>query len=243
MSGLLNWTIAASPTPGWAARMLGEPDVAALWDLVAETTRLDAADPVAAWRAHGASLAARAAALNGLALDALRFRGPGTELEVGLIAGGRWAWAETTTHGGVNHIANLPTEEVFTTPDWRRTQGTVRTTMPLIVGGTTVRGLELRFEQGRVVEVRAASGRELIEADTAADAQAGFLGEVALVDGQLRRRAHRPDLPQHAVRRERAQPHRLRGRHRGDAADIWPADRARSCWRPASTSAGRTRTS
>ena len=101
----LNWTIAASPTPGWAERMLGEPDVAALWDLVAETTRLDAPDPVEAWREHGASLAARAAALNGLALDALRFRGPGTELEVGLITGGRWAWAETT-HPGRHRLSS-----------------------------------------------------------------------------------------------------------------------------------------
>jgi aminopeptidase len=182
VSGLFNWTIGASPTPGWAERVFGEPDVAALWELVAATTRLDEPDPVAAWRAHGERLAARSAALNGLGLDALRFRGPGTELEVGLIERAQWGWAGTRTRGGVDFVPNLPTEEVFTSPDWRRTQGTVRSTMPLVIGGTTVLGLELRFEEGQVVEVRAESGRELVEADTTADAQAAFLGEVALVD-------------------------------------------------------------
>jgi aminopeptidase len=163
--------------------VLGTPDVDALWQLVAETTRLEQPDPVAAWREHGARLSARAAVLNELELDAVRFRGPGTELEVGLIPGGRWGAAGTTTKGGIEFVPNLPTEEVFTAPDWRRTQGTVRSTMPLVLGGTTVRGLELRFEEGRIVEVRAESGRELIEADTTTDAQAAFLGEVALVDG------------------------------------------------------------
>jgi aminopeptidase len=183
VSGALNWTIGSSPTPAWAERVLGTPDVEALWDLVAETTRLDQPDPVAAWREHHERLSARAAVLTGLELDAVRFRGPGTDLEVGLIAGAHWGAAGTTTKGGIEFMPNLPTEEVFTAPDWRRTQGTVRSTMPLVVGGTTVRGLELRFEEGKVVEVRAEAGRELIEADTNADAQAAFLGEVALVDG------------------------------------------------------------
>jgi aminopeptidase len=183
VSGVLNWTIGSSPTPAWAERVLGTPDVDALWDLVAETTRLEQPDPVAAWREHGERLTARATVLNDLALDAVRFRGPDTDLEVGLIAGGRWGAAGTTTKDGLEFIPNLPTEEVFTAPDWRRTQGTVRSTMPLVLGGTTVRGLELRFEEGKIVEVRAEAGRELIEADTNADAQAAFLGEVALVDG------------------------------------------------------------
>ena len=72
---------------------------------------------------------------------------------------------------------------MFTSPDWRRTEGTVRSTMPLIVGGTTVQGLEMRFEGGRIVDLRAETGREVIAADIATDEQAPFLGEVALVDG------------------------------------------------------------
>src|SRR4051794_37120196 len=143
VSGVLNWVIAACPTPAWAERVLGTPDVEALWRLVGETTRLEQPDPGAAWREHGARLTGRAATLNDLALDAIRFRGPGTDLEVGLIADGRWGAAGTTTKGGIEFVPNLPTEEVFTAPDWRRTQGTVRSTMPLVLGGTTVRGLEM----------------------------------------------------------------------------------------------------
>ena len=112
--------------------------------------------------------------------------------------------------------------------------------MPLIVGGTTVRGLELRFEEGKVVEVRAETGRELIEADTAADAQAGFLGEVALVDGSSAvGRTGR--IFHNTLFDENARSHIAYGAGIADdaAAPGGPAD-ARRSWRPASTSAGRT---
>ena len=101
--------VMADWTPAWAERVLGTPDVDGLWDLVAETTRLDLPDPLAAWREHGARLAARSAALNALELDAVRFRGPGTELEVGLIPGGRWGAAGTTTAlgCGARHLPKL----------------------------------------------------------------------------------------------------------------------------------------
>lgn len=183
VSGVINWVIASSPTPAWAERVLGTPDVDALWELIAATTRLDEPDPVAAWREHCARLEVRAATLNGLALDAVRFRGPGTDLRVGLIAQAKWGGGATRTNGGIEIVPNLPTEEVFTSPDWRRTEGTVRSTMPLIVGGTTVRGLEVRFAGGKIVELRAETGREVMAADIATDDQASFLGEVALVDG------------------------------------------------------------
>lgn len=183
VSGLVNWTIAGCPTPGWARRVLGEPDVNALWDLVAATTRLDEHDPVTAWREHCDRLRSRAATLTAFGFDRVHFRGPGTDLEVGLIAGASWMAGATKTQGGIEFVPNLPTEEVFTSPDWRRTRGTVRSTMPLVRGGTVVEGLEMRFEEGRIVEIRADHGRELIEADTASDAQAAFLGEVALVGG------------------------------------------------------------
>jgi aminopeptidase len=183
VSGVLNWTIGSSPTPAWAERVLGTPDVDALWDLVAETTRLEQPDPVAAWREHGERLTARATVLNDLALDAVRFRGPGTDLEVGLIAGGRWGAAGTTTKDGLEFIPNLPTEEVFTTPDLRRTEGVARSTVPLALGGSVVRDLRIRFEGGRAVEVEAATGVDNVRSQLAADPQAAFLGEVALVDG------------------------------------------------------------
>lgn len=181
---LINWAIVASPNPGWATTVFGEPDLERLWDAVATATRLDAPDPVAAWRAHDAKLKARAASLDERRFDAIHFRGPGTDLTVGLLEGSCWLCAALETQDGIEHIPNLPTEEVFTSPDWRRTEGTVRSTYPLSVTGAIVRDLELRFAAGKVVEVRASAGAEIVRGQLAADEQAAFLGEVALVDGE-----------------------------------------------------------
>jgi aminopeptidase len=181
-----NWTIAAYPTEGQAQQVFGEPDVERLWDAVAHSVRLDEDDPVAAWRAHTEKLRRRCLQLDERAFDAIRFRGPGTDLTVGLAAGCRWIGGGTETVGGVFHVANLPTEEVFATPDWRRTEGTVRSTRPLALGGTVVRDLELRFENGEVVEVHASSGEDAVKGQLALDPFANRLGEVALVDGESR---------------------------------------------------------
>ena len=178
-----NWTIVSAPNEGWAQTVFGEPDVERLWTAVATATRLDEDDPVAAWRAHGERLKARAAALNECGFDAIRFRGPGTDLTVGLMRASRWMAAGFTTRTGIDHVPNMPTEEVFTSPDWRRTEGRVRSTYPLSVGGTIVRDLEMRFERGKVVETSASSGLEVVERQLDSDGQSRFLGEVALVDG------------------------------------------------------------
>lgn len=180
---IINWTIVASPNPGWATTVFGEPDLERLWEAVGAATRLDAADPVAAWRQHDALLKARAAQLNEQRFDAIRFRGPGTELLVGLLAPSRWMSAAFTTVDGIEHIPNLPTEEVFTSPDWRRTEGTVRSTMPLAAAGVVVRDLALTFKGGKVVDVSASSGAGVVESQLEADPRASYLGEVALVDG------------------------------------------------------------
>jgi aminopeptidase len=182
----INWVVVSAPNEGWATELFGEPDVERLWDAVATATRLDAPDPVATWREHSRALRARADALTERGFDAIRFRGPGTDLTVGLLAGSRWLCASLTTETGVEHLPNIPTEEVFTTPDWRRTQGSVRSTYPLIVpgAGALVTGLELRFEAGKAVGVRAEEGGDVIRQHLATDAQAAYLGEVALVDGR-----------------------------------------------------------
>jgi aminopeptidase len=178
----VNWVIAAYPNAGWAETVLGEPDVERLWEAVAQATRLDADDPVAAWQTHLDKLEARTRALDERAFDSVRFRGPGTDLTVGLIPGARWLSGAATTCFGVRHVPNMPTEEVFTTPDRRRAEGTVRSTMPLHVGGTSIHDLEFRFDAGRIVEVKASAGREIVEAHLATDDGAHYLGEVALVD-------------------------------------------------------------
>jgi aminopeptidase len=179
----VSWTVVAYPNEGWATAVFGEPDVDRLWDAVATAVRLDRPDPVAAWREHVDRLAARAAALNERRFDALRFLGPGTDLTIGLLPGSRWESARTETLWGQAHVPNLPTEEIFTTPDPTRTEGVVRSTRPLGLLGTIVRDLELRFAGGRAVEVRASSGADVVRTQLQADEGASRLGEVALVDG------------------------------------------------------------
>ncbi len=154
-----------------------------LWDAVAQATRLDQPDPVAAWREHAATLQSRADALNERGFDAVRFRGPESDLTVGLIPGASWLCATFETAKGIPHVPNMPTEEVFTTPDWRRADGFVRSTRPLVTGGTRVTDLAVRFEGGRIVDVTASTGAEIIREQLAIDEQAPSLGEVALVDG------------------------------------------------------------
>lgn len=188
MSGDVAWTVAAAPNPGWALQALGEPDMDRLWRLVAMATRLDEPDPIAAWRGHLAMLAARSAALDSAAFDAIRFRGPGTDLTLGLIPGARWLGGSMTTPSGVEYLPNIPTEEVFTSPDWRRAEGTVRCTTPLVMpsGAAVVRGLRLRFEAGRIVDVQADEGADAARAEIASDERAVHLGEVSIVDGSSR---------------------------------------------------------
>jgi len=184
-SGLCNWSIVAFPNAGWAQQVFGEPDVERLWAAVATAVRLDEPDPLAAWQEHIARLSERAAVLNDHRFDALRYRGPGTDLMIGLLPASRWLAAEDESRG-IKHIANMPTEEVFTSPDTRRTEGTVRATYPLQLQGNVIRGLTIRFAGGRAVEVHADEGEDLIRAHIASDEGAGRLGEAALVDGNSR---------------------------------------------------------
>jgi aminopeptidase len=180
--GLCNWTIVAYPNEGWARTVLGEPDVERLWEAVGHAVRLDQPDPVAAWREHIDRLQQRAQSLNERRFDHLRYRGPGTDLTIGLHPDSEWQ-AALDESIGIKHVANMPTEEVFTTPDWRRTEGIVRSTLPLQIQGNIVRELEVRFEGGRAVEVKAASGEDVMRTHIATDEGAARLGEVALVDG------------------------------------------------------------
>ena len=181
--GRMPWTIVAFPTAGWAQQVFGEPDLERLWQAVRVTVRLDEPDPVAAWKAHIEMLQERARQLNERSFDAVRFRGPGTDLTVGLVQQARWMAAGAETAWGRFYVPNLPTEEVFTIPDSRRTEGRVRSTQPLVlIGGTVVRDLEMVFSAGRVVEVKASSGEDEVRAELATDANASLLGEVALVD-------------------------------------------------------------
>ena len=180
----VNWNIAAYPTAGQAQQMFGEPDLERLWAAYQTAVRLDQPDPVAAWWAQSDKLIARSKQLDDHAFDAIRFSGPGTDLMVGLLPGARWMGGGGETVDGIFHVANLPTEEVFTAPDWRRTEGTVRSTRPLSLAGMIVEGLEMRFEAGKAVEVRASVGADTVTAQMDTDEFGRVLGEIALVDGE-----------------------------------------------------------
>jgi aminopeptidase len=184
MSGEVQWCVVPFPTAGWARQIFGEPDVARLWSELERVLRLDTPDPVAAWREHARHLDARCDALDAHAFDAVRFRGPAGELTVGLIPGARWcASTQDRTTAGRSFIGNMPTEEVFTTPDARRTEGVVRSTKPFVIGGGIVEGLELHFAAGRIVQVSADRGLELVRGEIARDEGSARLGELALVAG------------------------------------------------------------
>jgi aminopeptidase len=182
----VNWVGCGAPGEAWAKQVFGEPDLERLWETVAFCMRLDEPDPAAAWREHLARLDARTRQLNELRADALHYRGPGTDLKVGLLPNVRWDSGSSDTAEGISYVANMPTEEVFTSPDARRTEGTIRQTLPLPLSGQIVRGLELTFENGRAVKVEAETGAELVRSHFASIENADRLGEVALVTKESR---------------------------------------------------------
>jgi aminopeptidase len=181
----ISWVIVAHPNEGWAESVFGEPDVDRLWDAVAHATRLYDRDPVASWWERVADLGRRAQQLNEQGFEAITFRGPGTDLRVGLVRDALWTSADFATSWDVPHVPNLPTEEVFTAPDRRLVDGTVASTRPLHLPaeGVTVRDLRMRFEEGRIVEVEASNGADVVRAQMGIDEGASRLGEIALVDG------------------------------------------------------------
>ena len=180
-----NWTIVAAATPGWGRAMFPGVDeneaVARLWDAIFAASRADATDPIAAWEAHNAELAARTAMLNAKGYSALRYRGPGTDLEIGLSPAHTWLGGSKTAANGITCNPNIPTEEVFTTPDCRATSGTVRATKPLSYQGTLIEEIEVRFEAGRIVDAHARTGQQVLRKVLETDLGAAMLGEVALV--------------------------------------------------------------
>jgi aminopeptidase len=180
---LVNWALIACPTPGWARQVFGRPDVEALWQALERVLRLDTEDPVSAWNAHLDRLEQRAAVLTERQFGALHFVGPGTDLRLGLLPTGRWKGGRESTSWGIRFTPNLPTEEVFTSPDRRVTEGWVASTRPLSLGGLVVRDLKVRFQDGKVAEVQASTGAGAVRAQMGMDPGASMLGEVALVDG------------------------------------------------------------
>jgi len=180
-----NWSVVAAPAASWAARVFpGLPrdeQVARLSTAIARLCRLDAPDPTAAWQSHLDALTERTALLNERRYDALRYRGPGTDLTVGLATGHIWTGGRSRSANGIVFAANLPTEEVFTMPARDRVDGHVRASKPLSYGGTLIEDFSFTFEAGRIVDVRAARAEQVLRDLVATDPGAARLGEIALV--------------------------------------------------------------
>jgi aminopeptidase len=180
-----NWAVVASASQRWAAKVfpaLPPPQqLSRLWETIVRLCRLDAADPLAAWQSHIASLAARADDLNRKQYTALRYTGPGTALTIGLPTGHIWISARSESRNGIAFTANIPTEEVFTLPHKDRVDGVVGSTKPLSYGGQLIENFSLEFSGGRVVKVSAQRGEAALRQLVETDAGASRLGEVALV--------------------------------------------------------------
>jgi aminopeptidase len=181
----INWNIIAYPSPSWAKQVFPEDEedvaVAKLADAIFAASRVDNDDPIASWAKHNAALRLRTDWLNGQRFSALHYSGSGTDLTIGLADGHEWQGGASTAKNGITCNANIPTEEVFTTPHARRVEGHVVSSKPLSYQGSLIDGIAVRFEEGRIVEARATRGEEVLNKVLDTDDGARRLGEVALV--------------------------------------------------------------
>lgn len=180
-----NWCVIQIPNPGWSQKVfpnVSEDEAAQkLWDAIFQTCRVDLPDPVAAWREHIQKLALRSSYLNQKKYTALRYQAPGTDLTVGLPDGHVWKGGSSVTEYDIEHVPNLPTEEVFTLPHKDKVNGVVSSTLPLNLSGSLVENFSLTFEDGKVVDATAKVGEEFLKMLLDTDEGATRLGEVALV--------------------------------------------------------------
>ncbi|MBV8919542.1 aminopeptidase [Bradyrhizobium sp.] len=180
-----NWNIIAYPSASWA-RLVFPDDaehvaVARLADAIFAASRVDNDDAIGAWTRHNAVLRERTEWLNGQRFSALHYTGPNMELTIGLADGHEWEGGASTANNGITCNANIPTEEVFTTPHCRRVSGHVVSSKPLSYQGTLIDNIQVRFEDGRIVDAKASRGAEVLNKVLDTDEGARRLGEVALV--------------------------------------------------------------
>jgi aminopeptidase len=181
----VHWTIGAAATPAWGARLYPElaPHEAedALWRDIFSITRVDHENFMELWKQHDNVLHQRSRMLNDLGVKSLKFTGPGTDLVVGLSERARFRGGSDRGPSGASYEPNIPTEECFTTPDWRKTEGRVRATRPFLINGVLIRDLVLNFRNGEIASFEASAGAETFREYIASDTGAKRLGEVALV--------------------------------------------------------------
>lgn len=184
-SDKVSWTVIAAPSEAWAAKVFAdlpeEDQVPALWDAIFKSVRADSPDPVEAWKQHDETLQEKADHLNEKKYAKLHYTAPGTDLTIGLPEGHIWAGAGSINAQGASFMANMPTEEVFTVPHKDRIDGYVSSTKPLSYGGNIIDNFKITFKDGRITEVEAEQGEDVLKHLIEADEGAKSLGEVALV--------------------------------------------------------------
>ncbi|WP_040206218.1 aminopeptidase [Neobacillus jeddahensis] len=181
----VSWTVVAVPSVPWAAKVFpNEPvenQVNLLWDAIFKAVRIDTENPVNAWKKHDETLHEKVAFLNGKRYQKLHYTAPGTDLTIELPEKHLWVGAGSTNEKGIEFMANMPTEEVFTVPLKTGVNGTVASTKPLSYGGNIIDRFSITFENGKIVGVKAEEGEDILKRLVDTDEGSHYLGEVALV--------------------------------------------------------------
>lgn len=187
-SDKISWTVIAAPSKDWAAKVFptisADKQVDALWEAIFKATRADLEVPVEAWTKHNETLHEKVHYLNDKRYTKLHYTATGTDLTIELPKGHLWCGASSTNEKGDAFMANMPTEEVFTVPYKEGVNGYVSSTKPLSYGGNIIDNFKVTFESGRIVDVEAEQGAEVLKALVATDEGSHYLGEVALVPHQ-----------------------------------------------------------
>lgn len=185
MADKISWSIVAVPSIGWSAKVF--PDLSEqeqeekLWEAIFHATRANLEDPVQAWMDHKEKLSEKVEFLNNNKFKSLHYKAEGTDLEIELAEKHVWIGPESNNENGVAFIANMPTEEVFTTPLKTGVNGTVKSSKPLSYGGNMIDNFSITFENGKIVSFEAEEGYETLQKLIETDEGSHYLGEVALV--------------------------------------------------------------
>jgi aminopeptidase len=184
-SDKVSWTVIAAASPSWAAKVFpnepAENQVSKLWNAIFKATRVDTENPVEAWKKHDENLHEKVNYLNEKHYAKLHYKAPGTDLTIELPKNHLWVGAGSINEQGNEFMANMPTEEVFTVPFKTGINGTVSSTKPLSYGGNIIDRFSLKFENGKIVDVKAEEGEEILRHLVETDEGSHYLGEVALV--------------------------------------------------------------
>lgn len=187
MGNEVQWCVASVPTKAWSKKIFPDLDedkaMEKVWELILKITRADKENPMLAWEEHLLKLKNMRDYLNNMNFDKLIYKNSnGTDLEIGLPEGHIWVTGKEKSKNGVEFVANIPTEEIFTMPHRDRVDGVVVSTKPLVYGGNMIDKFRLVFKAGKVVEYSAEVGKNTLEKLLNIDENSKYLGEVALVE-------------------------------------------------------------